>query len=162
MHGCTHGRTDARKIFTQYSGISSCSLGSTDKQNTKTPEKGMRFQLIENTKALCKEDKLIIPASLQHRAVSWYHHYLQHPGYSRLEEKRDSVMYWKGIQRTIQSCIKSCRSCQVNKRHSQKYGHVPPKLVIPATATSSLRAPRELPFPIRLEFVYVSRYHTYN
>jgi hypothetical protein len=23
-----------------------------------------------------------------------------------------------------------CRSCQVNKRHSQKYGHVPPKLVI--------------------------------
>ena len=33
---------------------------------------------------------------------------------------------------------------------------------IPATATSSLRAPRELPFPIRLEFVYVSRYHTYN
>jgi hypothetical protein len=33
---------------------------------------------------------------------------------------------------------------------------------IPATATSSLSAPRELPFPIRLEFVYVSRYHTYN
>jgi hypothetical protein len=24
----------------------------------------------------------------------------------------------------------SCRSCQINKRHSQKYGHVPPKLVI--------------------------------
>ncbi len=33
---------------------------------------------------------------------------------------------------------------------------------IPALATSSLRAPRELPFPIRLEFVDVSRYHTYN
>ncbi len=26
--------------------------------------------------------------------------------------------------------VKSCRSCQVNKRHSQKYGHLPPKLVI--------------------------------
>ena len=28
--GRTHARTDGRKIFTQYSGISSCSLGSTD------------------------------------------------------------------------------------------------------------------------------------
>ncbi len=46
----------------------------------------MSFQLNENTKVLCKEDKLIIPVSLQHRAVSWYHHYLQHPGHSRLEE----------------------------------------------------------------------------
>jgi hypothetical protein len=90
----------------------------------------MSFQLIENTKVLCKDGKLIIPASLQHRAVSWYHHYLQHPGHSHLEETMRSVMYWKGMQRTIRSYIKSCKSCQVNKRHSQKYGHVPPKLVI--------------------------------
>ncbi len=48
----------------------------------------MRFQLIKNNKVLCKEDKLIIPASLQRRAVSWYHHYLQHPGHSRLEETK--------------------------------------------------------------------------
>jgi hypothetical protein len=34
------------------------------------------------------------------------------------------------MQRTIRSYIKSCRTCQVNKSHSQKYGHVPPKLVI--------------------------------
>jgi hypothetical protein len=31
---------------------------------------------------------------------------------------------------TIWRYIKSCRSCQVNKRNSQKYGHLPPKLVI--------------------------------
>ncbi len=90
----------------------------------------MSFQLIEDTKVLCKDDKWNIPASLQHRAVSWYHHYLQHPGHSRLEETMQSVMYWKGMRRAIQSYVKSCRSCQVNKRHSQKYGHVPPKLVI--------------------------------
>jgi hypothetical protein len=70
------------------------------KQNAKTPEKEMSFQLIENTKVLCKDDKLIIPASLQHMSVSWYHHYLQHPGHSRLEETMRSVMYWKGMQRT--------------------------------------------------------------
>ena len=33
---------------------------------------------------------------------------------------------------TIWRYIKTCQSCQVNKRHSQKYGHLPPKLVITA------------------------------
>jgi hypothetical protein len=61
-------------------------------QNAKTPEKVMSFQLIENTKVFCKDNKLIIPASLQHRAVSWYLHYLQHPGHLHLEETMRSVM----------------------------------------------------------------------
>ena len=30
--------------------------------------------LIENTHVLCKDGKLVIPKSLQHQAVSWYHH----------------------------------------------------------------------------------------
>ena len=41
-----------------------------------------------------------------------------------------SMMYWKGMRTTIRRYIKSCRSCQINKRHSQKYRHLPPKLVI--------------------------------
>jgi hypothetical protein len=100
------------------------------KQNAKTLKEDIHFQLIEDTKVLCKNDKLIIPASLQHRAVSWYHHYLQHPGYSRFEETMRFVMYRKGMRNTIRSYVKSCRSCQINKRHSQKYEHVPLKLVI--------------------------------
>ncbi len=40
------------------------------------------------------------------------------------------MMYWNGIRTTIQRYVKTCQSCQVNKRHSQKYGHLPPKLVI--------------------------------
>jgi hypothetical protein len=72
----------------------------------------------------------MIPTSLWNRAVSWYHHYLQHPGHSRLKETMRSMMYWKGMRTTIQKYFKSCRSCQVNKRHSHKYGHLPPKLVI--------------------------------
>ncbi len=31
---------------------------------------------------------------------------------------------------TIRRYVKTCQSCKVNKRHSQKYGHLPPKLVI--------------------------------
>ncbi len=79
---------------------------------------------------LCKNDKLIIPASLRHRAVSWYHHYLQHPGLSCLREMMRSMMYLKGMGNTIRSYVKSCRSCQINERDSQKYGHVPSKLVV--------------------------------
>jgi hypothetical protein len=94
------------------------------------PKKDMCLQLIEETKVLCKNGKLVIPASLQHRAVAWYHHYLQHPGHSRLNETMRSMIYWKGMRNTIQKYVKSCRSCQVNKRHSLKYGHVRPKLVI--------------------------------
>jgi hypothetical protein len=90
----------------------------------------MGLHLIEDTKVLCKNGKLLIPTSHWHRAVSWYHHYLQHPGHSCLEEMMRSMMYWKGMHTTIQKYIKSCRSCQVNKRQSQKYGHLPPKLVI--------------------------------
>jgi hypothetical protein len=100
------------------------------KKNTQMPQKDVCFHLLEDTKVLCKKGKIIIPASLRHRAVSWYHHYLQHPGHLRLEETMRSVMYWKGMRTTIWRYVKTCRSCQVNKRHSQKYGHLPPKLVI--------------------------------
>jgi hypothetical protein len=100
------------------------------KKNTKMPQKDIGLHLIEDTKVLCKNGKLMIPTSLRHRAVSWYHHYLQHPGHSHLEETMRSVMYWKGMCTTIQRFVETCQTCQVNKRHSQKYGHPPPKLVI--------------------------------
>ncbi len=90
----------------------------------------MGIQLIEDAKVLCRNEKLMIPKSLRHRAVSWYHHYLQHPGHSRLEERMRSVMYWKGMRTTIRRYIETCQYCQVNKKHSKKYGHQPPKLVI--------------------------------
>ncbi len=100
------------------------------KKNATMPQKDIGLHLIEDTKVLCKNGKVMIQTSLWHRAVSWYHHYLQQPGHSCLKETMRSVMYWKGMHTTIRKYVKSCRSCQVNKRHSQKYGHLPPKLVI--------------------------------
>ena len=90
----------------------------------------MGLHLIEDTNVLCKNGKLMIPTSLRHRAVSWSHHYLQHPGHLRLEETMRSMMYWKGMHIIIRRYVKTCQSCQVNKRHSQKYGHLPPQLII--------------------------------
>jgi hypothetical protein len=100
------------------------------KKNEKMPHKDIGFHLIEDIKVLCKNGKSMIPASLRHRAVRWYHHYLQHPGHSCLEEMMRSMMYWKGMHTIIRRCLKTCQSCQINKRHSQMYGHLPPKLVI--------------------------------
>ncbi len=94
------------------------------------PQKDIGFHLIEDTKVQCKNGNLIIPTSLRHRAVSWYPHYLQHPGHSCLEETMRSMTYWKGMHTTIRKYVKTCQSCQVNKRHRQKYEHLPPKLVI--------------------------------
>ena len=39
----------------------------------------------------------------------------------------NAAMYWKGMFTTIRSLTKACKSCQINKRRSQKYGHLPPK-----------------------------------
>ncbi len=100
------------------------------KINSKISQKDICFHLIEDTKVLCMNGKIIIPASLRCRAVSWYRHYLKHPGHLHLEETMRSMMYWNGMHTTIRRYVKTCRSCQVNKRHSQKYGHLPPKLVI--------------------------------
>jgi hypothetical protein len=93
-------------------------------------DQGLEIKLIENTTCVCKDGRLVIPKPLQVCAVKWYHHYLQHPGHTHLEETMNAAMYWKGMPTTIQSLTKSFRSCQINKRRSQKYGHFPPKTVI--------------------------------
>jgi hypothetical protein len=45
-------------------------------KNLPKSKKDLGSQLVEYTKVLCKNGKLIIPASLRHRTVAWYHHYL--------------------------------------------------------------------------------------
>jgi len=41
-----------------------------------------------------------------------------------------AAIYWKGMRITIRSITKSCKTCQVNKKGSLKYGHLPSKIVI--------------------------------
>jgi hypothetical protein len=95
----------------------------------KTSDK-YKVLLIEDTSVLCRDGKLVIPKSLQHRAVSWYHHYLQHPGHSRLEETMKAAMYWTGMRNTVRSYVKKCHSCQTNKRRKLKYGKLPTKIAV--------------------------------
>jgi hypothetical protein len=94
-------------------------------------DQGLEIKLIENMSCVCKDGWLVIPKPLQVHTSKRYHHYLQHPGHTCLEETMNAAMYWKGMRTTIRSLTKSCRSCQIDKRQSSKYGHLPPKTVIP-------------------------------
>ena len=44
--------------------------------NIMTDKYGYTTQLVENIQVLCKNGKLVIPTSLQQRAVSWYHQHI--------------------------------------------------------------------------------------
>jgi hypothetical protein len=92
--------------------------------------KGVELQLVENESCICDKGRLVIPKPLQRRATMWYHHYLQHPGHTHLEESMKAAIYWKGMHTTIRSITKSCKICQINKKRSLKYGHLPSKIVI--------------------------------
>ncbi len=99
-------------------------------KNNAVLDEGLELQLIENKSCICHKGRLVIPKLLQSCAVMWYHHYFQHPGHTRLEETMKAAIYWKGMRNTIRSKTKSCKTCQVNKKLTQKYGHLPPKIVI--------------------------------
>eukprot|EP00804_Cyclotella_cryptica_P012055 CCRYP_004494-RA/>CCRYP_004494-RA protein AED:0.47 eAED:0.47 QI:0/-1/0/1/-1/1/1/0/92 len=58
-------------------------IAEAQQQDESLLNKGYSTQLVENIEVLCKEGKMVIPTSLQHRAVAWFHHYLQHPGTKR-------------------------------------------------------------------------------
>ena len=52
---------------------------------------------------LFKNGKLVIPKTLQYKAVAWYHHYLQHPGHTRLEETLKAAIHWTGMRNTVKN-----------------------------------------------------------
>jgi hypothetical protein len=93
-------------------------------------DKGLDVRLVDDTYIVCKDGRMIIPKPLQRHAVLWYHHYLQHPGHTQLEETMKVTLYWKGMRSTIRLITKSYRSCQVNKKQKLKYEHLPSKIVI--------------------------------
>ncbi len=79
---------------------------------------------------LCKHHKIVIPQDLQHCAFKWYHHYLQHPGNTRLGETLWFTVYSKGMQSSVCAYVKKCNKCQVNKQRHYKHDKLPPKLAL--------------------------------
>jgi hypothetical protein len=82
----------------------------------RDPEKDFCKVIIDETEVLVKDhNRLVVPTALRARALQWYHHYLQHPGISRLEETIIAVMYWPVLRADVKRLVKSCKRCQKGK-----------------------------------------------
>jgi hypothetical protein len=97
-----------------------------DKYRYKRYQAGRNdFQLI-----ISKEDKIVVPTSLQRRVVQWYHERLMHPGETRTELTIGQHYYWKGLRNTVLEVCAKCLNCRLNKptaRQGKAYGHLPEK-----------------------------------
>ena len=73
-------------------------LGKFFRPNTKVENKERFFSLrvIDSTEVIVyKDTRLVVPMSLQAKVVQWYHHYLIHPGHTRIEETIAATLYWR-------------------------------------------------------------------
>jgi hypothetical protein len=68
------------------------------KPQKQSVKEGFSTQLAEKTRVLREDGKMVIPTSLQHRAVAWFCNYLQHPRNKHLKETLCLSIYWKGLQ----------------------------------------------------------------
>jgi len=110
-----------------------------DKALKKCFEKGFNVSKVNDRYSLkviddeevvvCDDSRLVITSKrMQTDIISWYHHYLQHPGMNRMEDTITAVMYWRGIRADIRRHVKTCERCQLSKPKKDKHGHLPPKI----------------------------------
>ena len=76
---------------------------------------------------ICRQDKIVVPATLQHRVAEWYHEILCHPGMTRTEETIRQHFWWKTLRDDVHRLCSQCDTCQRTKRINSKYGHLPEK-----------------------------------
>ena len=62
----------------------------------------MSLKVIDETDIIVyKNKRLVIPDSMRHQVVQWYHNYLMHPGATQLEETLRAAMYWKKLAHDV-------------------------------------------------------------
>ena len=77
---------------------------------------------------IVKNDKIVVPTTLQQQCVQWYHESLCHPGESRTEQAIRQHFTWKDLKGKVEKACKTCQICQLTKKKSIKYGKLPPKV----------------------------------
>ena len=81
------------------------------------PKRNSKYDLvvIGDERVLANGTRMVVPKSLRRHAVAWYHHYLQHPGHTHLEETIKATMYWPKMRELIRKHVKTCSKCQQGK-----------------------------------------------
>jgi len=101
-----------------------------EKRPKSCKDKRISLVLVDDIEILVYDkSKYIVPSSdLQSRTIQWYHHYLQHPGHTRLEETISAALYWPGMRSQVRSHVKRCHRCQMGKKRRRQYGKLPSKI----------------------------------
>ena len=89
-------------------------------------------KVVENETLITRQGKILVPTVLQPRIIEWVHTYLRHPGSTRMEATIRQTLTWKGMRQQIETHVKKCPLCQLNKKPRKKYGKLPTKEVEPA------------------------------
>jgi hypothetical protein len=76
---------------------------------------------------VCRNEKIVIPTTLQRRVVTWYHDILCHAGETRTEQTLKQQYWWPNLRDSVHDVCSKCNVCQRTKRSTQKYGQLPAK-----------------------------------
>ena len=74
-----------------------------------------------------RDDKIVIPKSLERKVTEWYHTHLLHPGEKRLELTLRQHFTFIGLGPLVTRVCKACNVCRSLKANHKKYGKLPPK-----------------------------------
>jgi hypothetical protein len=74
---------------------------------------------------ICRNEKIVIPKTLQRRVVIWYHNMLCHSGETRTEQTIRQQFWWSNLREDVHDICSKCDTCQRTKRTTKKYGHLP-------------------------------------
>ena len=112
--------------------------------------KGFGTQTVEGKALITHNGKIVIPnVELQERIIAWYHHYLCHPGQTRLEANIRQHLVWSGIRRQTQRHVSTCKQCQLCKGNPKNYGHLPPKQAEPSVPWNRVNVDLAGPFSVK-------------
>ena len=76
---------------------------------------------------ICKNNKIVMPKTLQKQCLRWYHETLCHPGINRTEETINQHYTWKTFRHDVRDFCQKCQTCQRTKKSNKKYGKLPEK-----------------------------------
>ena len=105
-------------------------LQNTVKNELKRHPEGTLYTTkeVEGVYLLHKNNKIIVPPTLQERVMEWYHTILVHPEKKYMEESIQSIYTWTGLRKDVVDYCKIRDICQRCKRtRKKKYGLVPEK-----------------------------------
>ena len=85
-------------------------------QNKGLGDPKYQLDTVHGIEVLMQSNKIVIPQSLQHSNVSWYHHWLQHFGRDHTLSTIHAMMVWKILLHDIATHCQMCSVCQLTKR----------------------------------------------